>query len=279
MSEDKFFSKNSKRFLTFLFLCLFLIFSFNFLGIKKNSEEFLFFLVKPINSVAYSSSQSVKNFFQVFEEVRTLRSDYYELQEKYLKLKSRNNLLPLLEEENSVLKKQLNVADDGVDLILADVLFQDLTLKNESLLTNRGRNDGVEWGDIALIGDTYIGFVSEVFDYTSKVRLPTSRASSIKVMILSSEFDFENETFQPRDFLSGVAYGQANILTIDNIEMRGDLNEGDIIFTNDERIGEHLFMGKVLSIDEDPTATLRSCTVDIPIEYSNLKRIFIKKGE
>ena len=279
MSEDKFFSKNSKRFSTFLLLCLFFIISFNFLGIKKNSEEFLFFLVKPVDSAAYSSSQSVKNFFQVFEEVRTLRSEYYELQEKYLDLKSRNNLLSLLEEENSMLRKQLNFENDNIDLILAEVLFQDLTLKNESLLINKGRNDGVEWGDLALVGNTYIGIVSEVYDYTSKIRLPISRASSLKVMILDSEFDFEKESFQPKESLSGVAYGQANTLMVGNIEMLGDLNEGDIILTNDERVGDHLFLGNVLSIDEDPTATLRSCSVEIPIEYSNLKQVFIKKGE
>jgi cell shape-determining protein MreC len=278
MFDEKGFLKNSKSFfLLLIFFSVFLLF-FNFLGIQKKTVDSITFLTGPVDSAASASSESVKNFFGVFGEVRTLRSEYYDLQEEYLELKAEKNMMSLLKEENLTLKEQLNLENEQENLILAEVLFQDLALRDESLLINKGSRDGLSEGDIALIGRMYVGIVIEVHGNTSKVRLPTSRASSLKVMIFDNNDEFGSEFFEPKNFLSGVAIGQANVLKIENIETRGNLEEGYTILTNDQKIGTYLYLGNVLTIDEDPTATLRGCSVELPIDYSNLKRIFVRKG-
>lgn len=279
MFDEKDFLKNSKNFFLLLACFSILLLFFNFWGVRRNIEESANFLIKPVQLFAFESSKSVKNFFGVFEEVRNLRGEYYELQEKYLKLKADKNFLSLLKEENLILKEQLDFDKENNNLILAEVLFQDWALRNESLLVNKGQEDGIGKGDVALIGKMYVGIVSEVYENTAKIRLPTSRASSLKVMILENDIDFENEDFRTLSFISGIAVGQSNVLRVENIESRENLKEGDTILINDQKIGTYLYLGNVLSVDEDPTATLQSCSVELPIDYANLKKVFIRKGD
>ena len=279
MFDDKEFFKSQKTFFFVLaFLCISLFF-FNLFGTRKNVSNVVEAFVKPIEEVAFVHSESFKSFFGIFEEIKTLRTEYYDLQEKYLELEAKKDMLVLLEEENVSLKEQLNVYKVEHEIIPAEVLFQDWALRNESLLINKGLVDGIEQGDIVTIGLMYVGVVSDVYEFTSKVRLPTSRASSLKVMILENVLEFENDITAPQSFLSGIAIGYSNILKIENIETYGNLVEGSVIVLNDQKIGKYLYLGKVLSIDDDPTASLRSCTVEVPIDYSNLKYVYVRKDK
>ena len=279
MFDEKGVFQNSRSFFVLLVgLSVSLLF-LNILGVKKNILEIGTFLIKPVQQSSVSSSDAFKGFFGVFGEVNTLRSEYYDLQEKYLKLESESNLLSVLQEENLSLKKQLGVKVDGGELIMAEVLFQDLDLRNESMLINKGFKDGVLQGDIVVIGKMYIGIITDSYDFTSKVRLPTSRASSLKVMIIDQEEELDLNTFVPRNYLSGIAVGYSNTLKVENIQIQGDLKEGYPILINDQKVGDYLYLGNVLVIDEDPTLTLRSCSVKLPVDYSNLKYVFVRKGK
>ncbi len=274
MFDNKEFFKNSKNFFLTLFILSFLFLFFNILNIQQNVSETLAFLARPVNSVALTSSSSVKGFVSVFGQVKTLRSEYYDLKEDHLNLKADKNLISVLKEENYLLKKQLGVLEDEEDFILAEVLFQDWSLRNESLLINKGSEHGVKEGDVVVLGNMYIGIVNHVESFSSKVRLPTSKGNSLKVMIVGSEVEDEIQSS-----LSGIAVGHSNVLKVENIEMQGELEKGFVVLVNDEKVGKQLFLGNVTSIEDDPTATFRSCSVNLPVEYTDLKRVFVRKGE
>ncbi len=273
MFDNKEFFKNSKNFFLTLLIVSSLFLFFNILNIKQNTSDFLYFIVRPVNSVALVSSSSVKDFVSVFGQVKTLRGEYYDLKEEYLSLKADKNLISVLEEENYLLKKQLGVLEEGEEFILAEVLFQDWSLRNESLLINKGREHGVEEGDVVVLENMFIGIVNQVEDFNSKVRLPTSKGNSLKVMIVDSEVGDEIQSS-----LSGIAVGHSNVLKVENIEMQGELEKGFVVLVNDEKVGKQLFLGNVASIEDDPTATFRSCSVNLPVEYTDLKRVFVSKG-
>ena len=278
MFKEKDFFDNSKKFFLLLASCTLILLFLNFFAIQKTVADSIDFLVEPVSSAAFVSSKSLKEFLGVFGEVNTLRGEYYDLKEEYLKLKAESSFLPVLKEENLTLKEQLNIEFVEKDLILAEVLFQDWALRSESLIINMGREDGLNEGDVVLVGNMYVGLLIEVYENTSKVRLPTSRASSLKVMIINQDENLNLSSFEPQSFLSGVAVGRSNVLSVENIEIRGNIEKGDTILINDAKVGTYLYLGDVLTVEEDPTATSRTCTVQLPIDYSNLKRVFIKKG-
>jgi rod shape-determining protein MreC len=276
MFEEKEFFQSPKLFFILLisFSVLFLV--FHFVNIEKHFVNAGGVLVKPMQELASNSSKSIKNFFGVFHEIKVLRNDYFDIKEAYLKLESESNLLVLLKEENTSLKQQLGLDVEGTDILLAEVLYQDLNLRNESMLINKGQKDGLSVGDVVSMGNLYIGILAEVQEHTSKVRLATSRASSLKVMILDKDVD---TSFEPQTYLTGIAVGYSNSLKIENIESHGELKEGDVIVLNDSKVGKFLYLGNVVSIDQDPTATLRSTNVSLPVEYTSLKYVFVERGE
>jgi rod shape-determining protein MreC len=279
MFDEKKFLQNPKNFYIFLicFSAFFLL--VNLFGVKKNIFEVVTFLMNPVQTMALNSSKSVKNFLGVFSEIKTLRTQYYDLQEEYLKLEAESNSLLLLQEESLTLKEQVNLGDYEGELVMAEVLFQDLDLRNESLLINKGEKDGVVLGDVVAVGRMYVGLISDVYEFTSKVRLPTSRASSLKVMILDQKEEIVEGSLKPRNYVAGLAVGYSTTLKIENIETHGGFEEGYPVFLNDQKVGTYLFLGNILSIDADPTLALRTATVRLPVDYTDLKYVFVRKGE
>ncbi len=269
MADDKEIFKRSRFFFSVLFVLSFVLVFSNVLNLRSNYPVFL---INPIHDLAFRSAESVNNFFSVFGEMNTLRGEYYDLKEEYLVLKGESKSIPLLYQENAILKEQLSVEEEQEDLLLAQILHQDMDSRMETLVLNKGEEDGVRVGDVAVIGDIYVGIVIEATPKTSKVRLPTSRANSLKVMILIDE---ENGDYDSA-FSNGMAVGYANRVRIDNVELDDNLQEGDAIFINDPKVGGFLYLGDVLALDDDPTKTSQSGDVRLPVNYQGLKFVFIK---
>jgi rod shape-determining protein MreC len=271
MAEEKEIFKKTRIFFFILFFVSLLLLAINFSGIKR---DFVVFLVNPLNEAAFNSSGSVVDVFTVFSQMRSLREDYYILKEELLILKTQEEKSALLVEENALLRRQIGLDEEQEDLVLAEVLYEKTDWRMENLLLNKGSEDGIGRGDIAVLGDIFIGTVVETTPKTSKVRLPTSRASSLKVMIL--EQDAEEEM---ANFLNGIALGYSNKVSVENIELVRDLQVGDPVIINDPKIGEYLYLGKIYSLGEDPTLTFKAVDIKLPVDYQSLKYIFVRKGQ
>lgn len=270
MGKDKDIFKQIQIFFLLLVLSSVFLITSNLFHFRK---DFMYILINPINSVAFSSGESIRGFLGVFGEMKELRKDFYSLQQDYLVVKGENKSYVLLKEENILLKEQLGLEKKDEKLILAQILHQDMDLRTDNLILNQGEDAGIEKNDIVVMGDIYLGLVTEVASGTSKVRLPTSRASSLKVMILR-----EGESVQDLNvFLNGIALGHSNLVKVENIEMLGEFQEGDPVFINDPKIGEYLYLGSVQAIDDDPTETSRSCGIKLPVDYQTLKYVFVKR--
>ena len=279
MFDEKEMFKNPKHF--FILLISFSVFFLviNFFSFQEHILKAGSIFIKPMQEFSFDSSESMKDFFGVFREIKVLRNDYFDLQEAYLKLEAKSDPISALFEENATLRKQLGFDSEKREIVLAEILYQDLNLRNESMLVNKGSKDGLQEGDIVSIGNLYIGLLATVQENTSKVRLATSRASSLKVMILDANVDSENKDFLPQAYLTGVAIGYSNSIRIENIDAHGTLNEGDSVLINDEKVGKYFYLGNVSSIDQDPTASYRSCSVKLPVEYTSLKYVFVERRQ
>ncbi len=269
MAEDKEIFKQTRVFFLVIFSVSFLLLFINFVGIKR---DFGAFLVNPVNEAAFTSAESVLDVFTVFDQMRSLREEYYDLKEEFLILKAQSDKVTLLVEENALLKKQIGLEEEQENLVLAEVLYEKTDWRMENLLLNKGSEDGIERGDLVVLGDTFIGIIVETTSQTSKVRLPTSRASSLKVMILEQDADDEIA-----DFLNGIALGYSNMVRVENVGLIRDLEIGDPIIINDPKVGEYLYLGEVYSVGEDPTLTLQVADVKLPVDYQSLKYVFVRK--
>lgn len=243
----------------------------NYLPLKQLIVNVLDLGSQPIGEIAYTSSKSVGDFFSVFAEVKTLKADYYQLLEEHLRLEADSGMISLLKEENLALKKQLDFKNAEDSYLKAEILTNASSSENETILVNQGSLDGVQEGNIAVVGNIYIGIVTEVNSHSSKIRLPMSRASFLKVIIAKPEATDLLDT----KILNGVAVGYSNVIKVENIETKGDLGEGYSVIIKDPKVPKMLLLGKVFAIKEDPTASSRSVEIVPPVDYQYLKYLYI----
>lgn len=263
--------KSEKYFFPLVILLALISVGINYLPFKQSIINALDLGSQPIGEIAYTSSKGVSDFFGVFQEVKTLKTDYYNLLEEHLRLEADSGMISLLKEENLALKKQLDFKNVEDSYLKAEILTNASSSENETVLINQGSAEGVQEGDIAVVGNIYVGVVTEVNNHSSKIRLPMSRASFIKVIIAKPEATDLLDT----KILNGVAVGYSNVIRIENIETTGDLEEGYSVIIKDPKIPKMLLLGKVFAIEDDPTASSRSVEVLPPIDYQYLKYVYI----
>jgi cell shape-determining protein MreC len=87
-------------------------------------------------------------------------------------------------------------------------------IQRDYLIANIGIRDGVKKGSIVTLGESLIGIVIEVNQYTSKVRLPISKSSFLEGYVLSSDKELTHRILS-RAVISGSSDG----IRIENIGM------------------------------------------------------------
>jgi cell shape-determining protein MreC len=103
-------------------------------------------------------------------------------------------LYDLIKKENEDLKSTLGRISPSQKLLLSAVLVKPFLSAYDTLIIDVGLEDNVVVGDKVLAnGNTYIGYVSEVYNSTSKVVLYSSPGEKTKVLIGSNNIEKEAE--------------------------------------------------------------------------------------
>ena len=145
------------------------LFAFTFL--KEQSVRFL----SPIVFFTQNISLEVDTFLKSFQNTKAI---YYE----NLHLKEENNRLigeelqnQVLEKENEILRKQVNI-QEGQDYnkLLADIVGMEQGVSLGSIFINKGKKQHLQEGMPVIIDNRLVGMVDEVFLSRSKVKLVNS---------------------------------------------------------------------------------------------------------
>lgn len=142
-------------------------------------------IVAPVNSVKHwvtDSSASLPQYFrnrsELVEELKTLRSE--------VSLTGNKFTIKALEKENETLRSLLGNAEN--ERILAGIIGRPGVLPYDSLMLDRGKNDGIIQGAPVFIGeDTVIGVVKNATAHTSLVELITTDGFQATVYIIGPD--------------------------------------------------------------------------------------------
>jgi cell shape-determining protein MreC len=172
-------------------------------------------------------------------------------------------LFGLLKKENEDLKGILNRNKTNEKLLLATVLVKPFLSAYDTLIIDTGSLDGVKINDKVLAeGSIYIGYVSEVFDSTSKVILYSSPGEKVKVLIGNNNIEKEalglgggNFTVQiPReiDVKEGDSVVMPSVSTnvfgiVEKVEFKESDSFQNILFKNPANIYELKWVELLLS--------------------------------
>jgi cell shape-determining protein MreC len=101
-------------------------------------------------------------------------------------------LYDLIKKENDDLKNILNRKKIGQDFLLSSVLVKPFLSPYDTLIIDVGSSSGVMINDKVLAdGNTFIGYISEVYDNNSKVVLYSSPGEKVNVLIGNNNVEKE----------------------------------------------------------------------------------------
>lgn len=161
----------------FVVVILLLIFSFSW------PRNILFSAVSPL----WKTKNAIASFFA--DDINLLKSKSALIAENnslkaQIQIDMENQyLLQIAIGENNDLKNILNRKDYNPKEILAAVLVKPFLSPFDTLIIDIGKKDGISAGDEVMASSTYIGFISEVYDRTSKVVLYSSDGQKFNVLV------------------------------------------------------------------------------------------------
>ena len=200
--------------------------------------------------------------------VEKLRKEHISLIEENLILRSQIQEYRGAEEENKVLKEQLDLkkAFDR-ELLLATVMGNPSDLTGTSFIVDRGTRDGVKKGDNIIRGNYLVGVVKEPGTYRSLANF----ISSSEVSITVTDIDVPGRT-------EGVVEGQyGSSILMKRVLPTEEIHVGDTIITSgkDGIFIPGLIVGKVSEVLEVPSETLKSAYLEPYIHIGKLTDVFI----
>ena len=251
-------NKNRNAFLSVLFfLIIFFIFTFSgpktfVFGIASpfwNLKTFVYYLVTDNVSVLLSKTSLIKE-----NENLKLQID-----------KDKKDMVfkDVLSAENDDLKIALNRKDSNKKSILSAILVKPSLSPYDTLIIDIGNNQNISVGDkVAANGNTFIGYVSEVYENTSKVILYSSPGEKVNVLIGNGNIEKE---------ALGMGGGNFEV----DVPREVDIKEGDSIIM--PSISPNIF-GVVSKIEYQSADAFQKVLFNSPVNVSELKWVYVIPG-
>lgn len=262
--------KNSKNWLSIpiIFVISMIIILFSSLGWLDTVTRGIGYVCDPIYTTSSSVANDIKEFFGTLTRISEFREEFNNMKLQIAEYEIQNLEYEQLKKENTDLKEQLELGNKKDIYVEATVLDH---IETDSMIINVGLNDGILDGDVVVLGDSFIGIVIDVGQYTSKVRLPISKSSFLESYITSTA-----ENSSQRILSKAVVSGSSDGIKIENIGMNSGVQNGDTVIVNDSKVGENLILGKLVGLSEDPATTTRSGYVSPIVDYYDLVNVFVR---
>ena len=158
-------------------------------------------------------------------------------------------------------------AEAGIT-ITATVILRDPAPGRQSVVLNRGSEDGVRAGQPVLgAGATLLGIVTEVNESRSRVRLITDREAAIAALLQSSR-------------TAGSLVGDGDGLRLEFVPLEADVAPGDVVLTSalGGLLPPGLLVGRVSSVDAPGQELHQWIEVDPLGDLERIEQVLIMTG-
>lgn len=241
---------------------------FHYLGWLAPVENLILKIISPIQGAIYHSAQSGNSFYDSWLKKRDLLNENKKLTDELIQLAIDNARLKALEEENDILKKELNfVETNKYNFVAARIITGVSDSLSRAVVVNRGRKDGLEKG-LAVISNEgiLVGKVSEVQEDFSKVLLLSDNKSRVAA------------TIQNLDHTVGLVEGQYGLsFAMTNIPQNQEVKEGDLIVTSglEGKIPKNLLIARVESVKAVESEIFKTAILKPVLSLDSLSDVII----
>lgn len=182
--------------------------------------------------------------------------------------------LQQLEQDNAALRDQFQTTTiPAQHLVPAEVIgdpqFIPGVSNPEVLILNKGKADGVVVGDTVVYKTNLIGSITQITNHASLVTLASNKATSFtaKTSVTNAQ---------------GVLNGQGNgVMVLGNVVLAEKLQVEDTVVTGGSQdisgkgIPPGLIVGKIISVDKNPSSLYQSASVQSLVDVAKLSTVFV----
>ena len=252
-------------FLAFFVLSVAVFFLFK-LPILKPVTSITQNIFSPIQKITHNTFSSIGDFFSN-STIKQLKQENLDLSKKLVDQSK-------IEADNKALRDQFETQYPKSEILLkAGIIGSSSFIPNvsmpESFVLDKGEMDNVKKGQSVVYKDNLVGVIIDVSTNKSLVSLITNSNFSVTSQILSNQ-------------VQGVVKGQgAGELILDNVLLSDDLKKDDLVVTkgnvnsNGFGIVPNLVLGKIITINKNPSSLFQTAKVQSLIDFSKLQNVFI----
>ncbi len=252
-------------FVVFLLLSL-LLFASSRVSFLNPIDSFSKAVFSPFQSLTYGVFSKITDFTSN-SEVKKLSDENKALTKKFVDQKR-------LEADNKALRDQFQTTNPrSSNLVPAQIVgapgFIPGVSVPETLILNRGENDGVRVGNAVIVKDNLVGKVVKTSAFLSSVMLITNSSSVFTANTLETG-------------TSGVIKGQGGgELILDNVLLSETLKKGDTVLTkgdiNKDGIGlpPNIIVGKITSVSKKASDLFQKAEVTSLVDFVKINDVFI----
>lgn len=250
--------KRRENFLSAFFIVVFFCSVLLALSLSGNLKFLSSFLEKPTSAIQSLSYNMFQKLPFISEDPRIKK-----LEDENLELLSRVAGFEKLKRENAALSDQFQTAyPQSIQLLKAKIIGAP-----GFFILNKGLKDNLKIGSAVVVKDNLVGVVSQVSPNLSKV-----------AVVNNSSFSFTAKT---ENGALGLIRGGGGNLILDNILLSENIMEGELVLTkgdiNQDGIGipPDLIVGKIKSVEKNPSALFQKAQIASFINFANLSFVFV----
>jgi len=270
---------NVKKYVIMAAVLLLLIF-LHYTKLLNPLESFLNQSLKPIFSGFYSLSANINKTYSDQTAKQDLAGELKQAEDKINQLTAENIKLRFLEEENLVLRKNLNFLNkDNRRYLIGNIISRgELTEGNnegnQSVLIDKGSADGLFSG-LAVVSSTAVGTSSQgvivgkianVKEHIAEVYLITNKNIKLAASIFG-----ENKT-------SGIASGELGLtIKMDFIPQTENIKTGDVVATSglEQSVPRGLVIGRVTKVSKENNEVWQTAIIEPMVDLDTLSIVSI----
>ncbi len=247
------------------FVAIFLIPS----PVSRKSSDLVLTFSQPLSKSAVAIGRKIADAFSVLTEIGTLRRENQRLEEELVKSRVDSAKLSELEAKNQNLEKQLEYKNfhPEMKLILANVIGLDPTNFYDTIVVDKGLNDGVSAGMAVILFGSLVGKIDQVSVGTSRVVLISSKDSIVQVMLQSSR-------------TTGILRGGISGMTLENIPLDTPIALDENVITSGlgGKLPKGIFVGNTGKEISAKSDIFKTVEIKSAINFSKLETLFIVAG-
>lgn len=251
-----------------IFVAIGLIVFFNAQGWLQSPKSIVYRVFSPFQKISSALGRQAADFFGIFFRVKFLTEQNQKLREENLRLLAEINRLSLLDKENELLKKELNLKkESGLDFVLADIVGSDIRNYSHLIFVNKGSVDGVKTGQAAVLADRiFVGLVKEVYDKSSKIET---------IFNFSARFNVITE----KSRVAGVVIAKNSGVFMDLIDPQKEVIVGEKVLTSGtgDVFPKGLLVGEINEIINRDNQIFKQAQIAIPYNIKEIERVLIIK--